>query len=216
MLREADWQWVRDRALDHDGHIMLVTTLPVFIAPGLHDLHVWNKRVCDGAWGRTLGRWGERVRRSLDLEDWPAFPESFHAFVALLEDLCASADEDATVLVVAGDIHFSYIAKVAVGAPGCRVHQIVSSPIRNALIPHERGVLRLSLSRAGAFVGSMLRRSARSPADAVPIEVKAGQYFANNMCVIDYDGPDAWVVVEQAVPDGAGGGVLNEVARVRL
>jgi hypothetical protein len=216
MLREADWEWVRARALDHDGHVMLVTTLPVFIAPGLHDLHVWNERVCDGAWGRPLARWGERVRRSLDLEDWPAFPESFHAFVALLEDLCDRAGEDATVLVVAGDIHFSYVATVALGEPGCRVHQIVSSPIRNALIPPERGVLRFSLSRAGTFIGSMLRRSVRRPADAVPIEVKAGPYFANNMCIIDYDGPDVWVVVEQAVPDDDGGGVLNEVARVRL
>jgi hypothetical protein len=216
MLREADWAWVRDTALEHDGHVMLVTTLPVFLASGLHDLHVWNQRLCDGAWGRAAGRWGERVRRSLDLEDWPAFPDSFHAFVALVEDLSRRSGDDATVLVVSGDIHFSYVAEVAVGGAGSRVHQIVSSPIRNALIPPERGVLRFSLSRVGAAVGAMLRRSVRGPGDAVPIEVKAGPYFANNMCVIDYDGPDASVVVEHAVPDDEGGGVLNEVARVEL
>lgn len=216
MLRDADWAWVRDTALEHDGHVMLVTTLPVFLASGLHDLHVWNQRLCDGAWGRAAGRWGERVRRSLDLEDWPAFPDSFHAFVALVEDLSRRSGDDATVLVVSGDIHFSYVAEVAVGGAGSRVHQIVSSPIRNALIPPERGVLRFSLSRVGAAVGAMLRRSVRGPADAVPIEVKAGPYFANNMCVVDYDGPDASVVVEHAVPDDEGGGVLNEVARVEL
>ena len=86
------------------------------------------------------------------------------------------------MIVASGDIHFSYTAKVSVGGDAARVHQIVSSPIRNALIPPERG--------------------------------KA--FFANNMCLIDYDGREASVLIEQAVPDGNGGGILNEVARTRL
>ena len=216
MVNESEWAWVRDRAIEHDGHLVLATSLPVFISPGLHDLQVWNERVCNGAWGRMLVGWGERVRRSLDLEDWSAFAESYAGFVALIEELAETSSGARSVVVASGDIHFSYTARVGVGGDDARVHQVVSSPIRNALIPPERGVMRFTLTRVGRSVGALLRRSTRTRPTAVPIEMTAGPYFANNMCLIDYRGDDVRVIIEQAVPDGDGGGVLNEVARTKL
>ncbi|MGA9276287.1 alkaline phosphatase family protein [Ilumatobacter sp.] len=216
MVNESEWEWVRDRALEHSGHLVLATTLPVFISSGLHDLQVWNERVCDGAWGRRAGRWAESVRRSLDLEDWSAFDRSYTDFVELLETLYDSGENPASVVIASGDIHFSYTAKVAVGPSDARVHQVVSSPIRNALIPPERGVMRFTLTGVGRRIGALLRRLTGARPNAIPIEMTTGPYFANNMCVLAYDGDHAEVTIEQAVPDGDGGGVLNEVARTVL
>jgi hypothetical protein len=197
--------------------VLLATTLPVFLAPGLHDLQVWSERVCGGAWGRWFTGWGEKVRRGLDLEHWPAFATSYGEFVTLVGDLQSTGEPPPTTVVASGDIHFSYSARIDVGPPGARVHQVVTSPIRNALIPPERGVIRFMLSGAGRRVGAALRRLAGRRPSAVPMETDAGPFFANNMCVIRYRGQDVELVFEQGTPaDGGRQGELTEVARVRL
>ena len=128
------------------------SSLPAFVPGGIHDLQRWNERVCDGAWGRPGSRLGERVRRALDLEDWPAFGRSFDALVALLAEL-GSADRPsppATISVLSGDIHFSYHSVLhfpaATPVASC-VHQLVNSPMRNALRPFERNAMRVATSR---------------------------------------------------------------------
>jgi hypothetical protein len=63
------------------------TSLPVFVAGGIHDLQAWNERVCNGAWGRLGRRSGEKLRRELDLDHWPAFGRSFGKMVELLAAL---------------------------------------------------------------------------------------------------------------------------------
>lgn len=216
MLNARDWDWVRDEAMGHDGHIVFATSLPVFLADGLHDLQVWNERICDGRWGGRAAAFGERLRRSLDLEDWAAFATSFAMFVELIEDLVARDAPPPTVVVASGDIHFSYTAEVPLGSTASRVHQIVSSPIRNALIPPERGAMRMTLTRLGRFVGGTLRRMSRAPRSAPGITMTAGPYFANNMVSLHYSGTAVELVIEHATPDGSGGASLDSVARVAL
>jgi hypothetical protein len=218
MVDEGEWEWIRRQALDHHGaHLLLATTLPVFVEPGLHDLQVWNERVCGGAWGRLFISWAEKVRRSLDLEHWSAFHASYDEFVALLTDVQSADEPPPTTVVASGDIHFSYSAQVHIGPTGARVHQVVSSPIRNALIPPERGVIRFMLSGLGRRAGAALRRLAGRGPSAVPMETNAGPFFANNMCVIRYRGDDVELVLEQGTPlEGGERAELTEVARVRL
>ena len=59
----------------------------------------------DGAWGTLLARFGEWMRRKADLEDWPAFVQSFHDFVDLLADLASSdsATPLRSIAVISGD-----------------------------------------------------------------------------------------------------------------
>lgn len=216
MVDEREWEWVREQALDHPAHLVLATPLPVFVAPGLHDLQVWNERVCGGAWSRWLAGPAERIRRGLDLEDWPAFGASFRRFVDLLHDLHDAETPPTTTIVASGDIHFSYSAAIDLGTAGGRVHQVVSSPIRNALIPPERGVMRFTLTEWGRRIGAVLRRLSGVRPSAVPMEVTAGPFFANNMCVVDYRDDDVVLVVEHAVADHDGRGQLREVARLSL
>jgi hypothetical protein len=159
------------------------------------------------------------VRRSLDLEDWPAFPASFAAFSELIWSLRASESPPASIVVASGDIHFSYAASVDqfADASGPKVWQVVSSPIRNALIPHERGAMRLAITRTGGIVGSLLRRTSRGVDTRPGLSVEAGPYFANNMCVIDYGAEDVVVTFEQSTSSDTGDDpVLTEVGRVSL
>jgi hypothetical protein len=218
MVDEDEWSWIRRQALDHHGaHLLLATTLPVFLEPGLHDLQVWNERVCGGAWGRWFARRAEKVRRQFDLEHWPAFGTSYEEFVALLTDLQTADGTPPTTVVASGDIHFSYSARIDIGPPSGRVHQVVTSPIRNALIPPERGVIRFMLSGLGRRAAAALRRLAGRRPTATAMETEAGPFFANNMAVIRYRGADAELVLEQGTPGDDGlRGELTEVARVRL
>ena len=234
MVGPDEWNWIRDQALATDGHLILATSLPVFIADGLHDLQAWNERVCDGVWGERAARLGEKMRRALDLEDWSAFALSYRDMAELLLDLREAPDPPKSLAIMSGDIHFSYVARVperalAVAADrpvehgsgsgsgtGPTVWQIVSSPTRNALIPPERGVLRFTLTDAGARIGATLRRLGRGPDTRPGIELKSGPYFANNMCEVHYRGDEVWVTVEHSEPDSDGRPQLSNVATVDL
>jgi hypothetical protein len=155
---------------------------------------------------------GERIRRGLDLEDWPAFGRSFDAFVDLLRSVGAphgAVSPPSTVCVLSGDVHFSYAADVALdgagGSASTRIHQLVSSPIRNALRAKERTALRFALSRAGIALGRVLRRSVRARRPPVRWTMTDGPVFANSMSLLRFDGDRADLLVEQASPgdDGA-------------
>ena len=224
IVQQGEWERIAQAARDATGHIMFVASVPVYLANGIHDLHTWNERVCDGAWGRIGRRLGERVRRSLHLDDWPAFPESLAALGELVSDLREGETPPRSIVMASGDIHFSYAARVPQfsGPDGPDVWQIVSSPIRNALIPHERSAMRFSITRAGGIVGSALRQSSRGPDTRPHLDVVAGPYFANNICLVEYardeqDGDDIEVVFEQSTSiDDGDDPDLTEVGRVTI
>jgi hypothetical protein len=219
MVAETEWEWIRHAALDRarpGRHVVLATSLPVFVADGLHDLEVWSELVCNGRWGKRFVARAERIRRALDLEDWPAFAASYDLFVGLIRELVTSPQPPDTVIVVSGDIHFSYTADVPLGSARTRVHQVVSSPIRNALVPHERGAMRTTLTPTGRRIGAVLRWLARGPSTAPHIDVTSGPYFSNNMCQLHYAGSDVAVTVEHSTSQDDDGPTLAEVARVQL
>ena len=48
--------------------------------------------MCSGAWGGPAARIGEKLRRALDLEHWPAFQRSFERMMQLLRDVASGAE----------------------------------------------------------------------------------------------------------------------------
>lgn len=216
MVGVDEWAWVRDQVLGARGHVVIATTLPVFISDGLHDFQVWSERVCAGAWGRRAAKWGERMRRALDLEDWSAFEASYRDVVALVTEAATAESPPHSVVIASGDIHFTYAAKVPLHRAGAPVWQVVSSPMRNALIPPERGVMRFTLTRAGRAAGGLLRRMVRAGNTRPGIEVVAGPLFANNLCELRYDGARAELCIEHCVPDGDGEPDLTALPLVPL
>ncbi len=218
MVGLDEWDWICETAKSTEGHLILASSLPVFIDDGLHDLHVWNERVADGAWGDRAAWVAEKIRRSLDLEDWPAFGTSYGLFVDLVTDLRTADAPPRSIVVASGDIHFSYAARVPIGEgdAGPQVWQVVSSPIRNALIPPERSVMRSTLTAPGRRIGGLLRRLSRAERSRPGIEMEAGPFFANNMAEIHYRGDDVQLLIEQSTPDDDGNPQLEVVAELSL
>ncbi|MEO5841722.1 MAG: alkaline phosphatase family protein [Acidimicrobiales bacterium] len=203
MLDPDEAAWVAAHCRGDVDHLLIATSLPVFVTGALHDLQVWNEAICDGAWGRP-GAWiGERLRRGLDLEDWPAFIRSFDEFGALIAELGSGQNgpAPATISILSGDIHFSYVAAVHFpehAGVTSHVHQLVSSPIRNALIPRERAAIRFALSRTGKWIARGLRRGTRRRHTELSWEMTHGPIFANVLGGATFEGRLARVIVEQA------------------
>jgi hypothetical protein len=194
MVDEEEWAWIADRSHEAVDHLVIVSTLPVFMSVGVHYLEAWNEAVCAGAWGRPAAWLGERLRRALDLEHWPAFQESFTSMVDLLRDVATgsrSGRPPASITLVGGDIHNAYIAEVSLGLRDdarSRVHQLVCSPFRNPLTPTQRRLVGLTSTplAAGALRG--LARLAGVKPPTVRWRYRAGPTFHNSIGIVELDG----------------------------
>ena len=204
MVDEDEWAFVVERCMADARHVLIGTSLPVFVVGGVHDLQRWNERLCDGAWGRPGRRLGEKYRRELDLDHWPAFGRSFAAMVALLADVgnASRAARPASISVLSGDIHFTYQSKIEFPAEfdvATPVHQLVNSPMRNALRPHERATIRFALSRAGRAIARALRRSVREQPTKVTWQLDHGPVFDNCVGELTFEGENAKLCIERAL-----------------
>ena len=204
MVDEEEWAFVVEQCSADAKHVLIGTSLPVFVVGGIHDLQRWNERVCDGAWSRFGRRLGEKLRRDLDLDHWPAFGRSFDAMVDLIADLGKASNprRPASICVLAGDIHFSYHSEIVFPAEmdvATPVHQLVNSPMRNALRAHERGMMRFALSRPGRAIATVLRWSVRNKRPSVRWQLDHGPVFDNCIGEITFDGDQATLCIERAV-----------------
>lgn len=218
MIDEREWAWVREQALAPCDHLIVVTSLPVFVPDGIHGLQQWNESLCAGRWGTLVARWSERLRREIDLEDWSAFHRSFDDMCDLLGEAATArpgSDAPATVAVISGDIHFTYTADVRLDRSeptSPRVHQVVSSPIRNALVTSERRVIGFAAGRVGSVLGTALMRLAGRPGRRHRFELTSGPFFNNNIGLLTYDADGhARAVIERARSDEGGRAVLETV-----
>ena len=178
MVDEEEWDWIVEHSRGDFDHLVIASTLPVFMPDGIHHLEAWNEAVCAGRWGRAGARLGERLRRAVDLEHWAAFNHSFERLCDWLgpsPTAPADAPAPATIVLLGGDVHHAYVSEVELGraARRSRVYQVVCSPFRNPLSPKERRVVRLTGSRAA---GSCSRGSRGSPASAAvgALELRRG------------------------------------------
>jgi hypothetical protein len=206
LVDEDEWSWIVDRSREEVDHLLIVSSLPVFMSPGIHYLEAWNEAVCAGAWGGRAALLGERIRRALDLEHWPAFQDSFTRMVELLQDVAQGTDgvrPPASVTVVGGDIHNAYVAEVSMGRLSetrSRVHQVVCSPFRNPLGPSERRMVNLTKTPIAAALFRGLARLAGVREPAVRWRFRSGPTFDNSIGVIELDGRRAQVTIFRAEP----------------
>ena len=79
MLPPGEWSWFLDQAHGVYDHLVVGSSLPWLLPPGIHHLEAWNEQLADSR--RPLGgrRSREKLRRALDLEHWAAFRRSFEA-----------------------------------------------------------------------------------------------------------------------------------------
>ena len=206
MVDADEWQWITEHATGGYDHLLIGTSLPLIMAPGLHYLEAWNEAVCDGAWGGLAARVGEKIRQGADLEHWPAFRDSFYAVCMLLRDVGAGkrGPAPASIVVLSGDVHHAYLAEVGFprgsGVSSC-VWQATCSPFRNPLSTKERRGVKFGFTHAGRAIGRVLARAAGVPPPPVRWRFQPGDpRFDNQVGTIDLDGRRALARLERAVP----------------
>jgi PhoD-like phosphatase len=205
MIDDHEWEWLERQCTGDVDHLLIASSLPILVMPGLHDLEAWNEAICDGAWGERAAAWGESLRRRLDLEHWAAFQDSFHRIARLLEDVAAGrrGEPPATICLLGGDVHHAYVAEVAfrrAAGVRSRVVQAVCSPFRNDLDRRGRRVLRFAASRPGRAVGHALAAAARVEAPEMRWRVTDGPYFDNQVATLRIRGRALELDIDKTVP----------------
>ncbi len=222
MVDAEEWDWIVEHSRGSFDHLVIASTLPVFMSHGIHHLEAWNEAVCSGVWGSLAARLGERLRRRVDLEHWPAFHDSFESLVDLLRaatrGLGEADDAPATIVLLGGDVHTAYVAEVALGgdAGAGRVYQIVCSPFRNPLSPAQRRVIRLTSSRVAAAVFSRLARLAGVRRPSASWRFVRGPTFDNSIGRLEIDGRAARVTISRSAALGEGAPLLRPLHAYEL
>ena len=221
MLDPGEFAWLEDHARGEFDHLLLGTSLPLLLAPGLHYLEAWNEAVCNGAWGRVAAHAGERIRQALDLEHWAAFGDSLERVMRLFREVgSADGSAPASIVALSGDVHHAYLAQV--GFPqgsGMRsaVYQATCSPFRNPLDDHERNTIRAAFKTPASYVGRALARSAGvGPAPVRWRLTHESPFFDNQVCFLEVHGRSARLWLQKTVPSENDGFSLDTVFEHRL
>jgi hypothetical protein len=206
MLDEREWGWLEDQLAGDFDHLLVATSLPWLLGPGMHYAEAWSEAVAAGAWGAAVAPLGERVRRTADLEHWAAFQESFARLTELLRSVGAGerGRAPASIVVLSGDVHHAYLYEVAFRRhAGVRSHvfQAVCSPYRNPLGARERRAIRIGVSRPF----ELLTRAIATTAGVEPPDVRwrmvgDGPWFDNQLATLHIDGRAIELRLERAVP----------------
>jgi hypothetical protein len=201
MVDEDEWSWIEQEATGGVDHLLLGTSLPMLLAPALHETESWNEAVCDGAWGKTMARLGEKIRRGLDLEHWSAFRKSFDRLAELMRAVGAGerGEAPASIVVLSGDVHHAYLAEVSFPGNGVKsnVFQAVCSPMRNPLNARERRMFHVALSRPAAMITRAMARAAGVGEPPVKWEFLEPPKFDNQVAELLLDGREAHLKIEK-------------------
>jgi hypothetical protein len=227
MLAPGEWSWFLDRARGVYDHLVVGSSLPWLLPPSMHHVESWNERLADSRWPWVAGL-AEQMRRAWDIEHWAAFRLSFDALGAAFARIgsgAAGATGDrvgaepgyappASISVLSGDVHHSYVARARFDDPGVRtpVHQLTCSPIHNQAPAAMRPLIKLCWNPGLALAARALARSAGVRRPTVRWKKLAGPYFGNAVATLEHRGRGAEVVIEGTTSDGH----LREVARQRL
>jgi PhoD-like phosphatase len=206
ILDDGEWEWLeRHLAGDYD-HVLIATSDPFLLAPGLHHVERWGEALCTGAWGKRAAARAEGLRRTLDFDHWAAFGESFERLAGLIEGAASGryGPAPATITVISGDVHHAYLAEVAFRRSSgveSAVHQAVCSPFRNALDEHERKLIEVGNSRSGIRAGTALARLAGVAPEPIRWRLVEGPFYDNQVATLTIDRRHAQLKLERTVGD---------------
>jgi hypothetical protein len=206
MIDEEEWDWIVDHSSGAFDHVIIASTLPVFLPRGIHHLQAWNEALCAGRWGRLLAGLSERLRRGADLEHWAAFNRSFEQLCNWLRTIArgtANTPPPASILLLGGDVHTSSVSEVDLGPNGsCSVHQIVCSPFRNPLSAKERRIVKATGSRIGEKIFFALAKLAAVDPPSATWRPLRPATFENTLGELVLDGRAGSVTIWRSPREG--------------
>jgi hypothetical protein len=206
MIDDEEWDWIVDHSSGAFDHVIIASTLPVFLPIGIHHLQAWNEALCSGRWGRLAASLSERLRRAVDLEHWAAFNPSFEQLCDWLRTIAAgteNAEPPASILLLGGDVHCSSVSEVDLGsARSSRVHQLVCSPFRNPLSTKERRIVQATGSRLAAKLFGRLAKLAKVPPPTASWTPIREPTFENGLGELVLEGRSASVTLRRSPREG--------------
>ncbi|OZV77630.1 hypothetical protein CA850_21875 [Micromonospora echinospora] len=226
MLPPGEWAWFVDRAHGVYDHLVVGSSLPWLLPPGIHHVEAWNEKLASSRrpW---VANASEKLRRALDLEHWAAFQRSFDALGALFARIGTGSPgtpgdrvgagpayaPPASISVLGGDVHHSYVARARFGdGMVTPVHQLTCSPIHNQVPAGMRPLMRLGWSAGPSAMVRALARSAGVRRSTVRWRKLNGPYFGNAVGTLLHREREAEVTIEGTTSDGR----LHPVAYRRL
>ena len=206
MLDPDELAWLDENMRGGFRHLLVGTSLPFLLSPGLHHLEAWNEALVHGAWGDRSAKFGEWMRQTVDLEHWGAFQHGFAevADMALSVAYGERGPAPDTVTFLSGDVHHSYVSEVRrvvdrapasserrlTGGRRSRIVQAVCSPIRNPLPRSMRfATAFLSYGLAGPM-GAVAAKSAHVPEPPFTWGLLNGPWFDNNIAMLEDRGSE--------------------------
>jgi hypothetical protein len=219
MIDDEEWDWIVEHSAGAYDHVIIASTLPVFLPIGIHHLQSWNEAMCTGRWGRLVARWSEKLRRAVDLEHWAAFNRSFEQLCDWLRVVAtgtADAEPPSSILLLGGDVHCSSISEVFLGGGRSRVHQLVCSPFRNPLSTTERRIVEATGSRVAGWLFALLARLAGVPEPSARWQRTRPPSFENALSELVLDERAASVTIRRSPREGEDAERLVPERSVRL
>jgi hypothetical protein len=222
MLDDEEWEWFYEHATGDFDHLLVGTSLPWLLGPGMHYAEAWSEAVAGGAWGPAAARAAENIRQSVDMEHWAAFQESFTRLVDLFREIGSGerGKPPASIVALSGDVHHAYLFEV--GYPrgtGMRstVWQAVCSPYRNPLAKKERQSIRIGMSRGFELITRTLARLAGVRDPGIGWRMTGdGPWFDNQVATLVIDGREIEMRLDKAVPVDETRAKLERVLEQRL
>jgi hypothetical protein len=205
MVDDEEWAWIVEHSRGEFDHLVVASTLPIFLPQGIHHLEAWNEALCDGRWGRAFAGLGERVRRAVDLEHWAAFNPSFERVCNWLRDVAVGnpgAPAPATIVILGGDVHNAYVSEVKLGGGAAKVFQVVCSPFRNRLTTRERRVVQATGSRLAGAMFSRLARAAGVPEPSATWSFVRRPTYENSIGELELDERSARLTIWRSARQG--------------
>jgi phosphodiesterase/alkaline phosphatase D-like protein len=200
MLDDTEWAWADQHLRGDTDHLLVGTSLPYLLPPGLHHAEAWNELLADGAWGRALARRSERLRQSIDLEHWAAFGRSFAAMADAVAEIVTGrrGTAPATLSFLSGDVHYSYAARATLRAAAdptatSRIWQLVCSPLRNPLSRELRWANVAASTRPVHLATRALTLASRLRASTLRWTLPVRPRFDNALAICTFSGRTAEV-----------------------
>ena len=193
IIDDDEMAWLDAQLHGDVDHLLIGTSLPFLMAPGLHHAESFSEALCNGVWGTTLARAGEGLRQKIDLEHWGAFQKGFQRVARMVLDVASGSRGRApsSVTFLSGDVHHSYVATAGPDddvtdlRTTSRIVQAVCSPIRN---PLPAAMQRVTTWGTRPRLGRAVRRVARwgkVPPPPLTWRIDRGPWYDNNLAVLE-------------------------------
>jgi hypothetical protein len=204
LIQEEEWEWIAAQARQPARHLVLASSVPFLLAPGLHYIEAWDEAVTDGAWGRPMSGVGERLRRLAVMDHWASFQRSMRRTCKLIDDIAHGREGDApeSIVLLSGDVHHCYLAQVGFPA-GSGAHsavwQAVCSAFRKELAPHEKATLKFGHTPLAERLSRRLARAAGVRPLPFAWRIVDRPDYANQIGTLTIAGPTSHVRVDAVV-----------------